>query len=73
MLKQIFILAGANGSGKSTISRELLPTEGVVYINPDDIAREFNPVAHLWQTIGCWFTMVIEVRDLSRIMKVTRG
>ena len=45
MLKQIFILAGANGSGKSTISRELLPTEGVVYINPDDIAREFNPVA----------------------------
>ena len=27
MLKQIFILAGANGSGKSTISKELLPTD----------------------------------------------
>ena len=45
MHKQIYILAGANGTGKSTISRELLPAEGVVYINPDDIARELNPTA----------------------------
>ena len=39
----MFILAGANGSGKSTISRVLLPAEGIVYVNPDDIARELNP------------------------------
>ena len=43
MGKDLYILAGANGSGKSTISKVLLPREGVVYINPDDIAREINP------------------------------
>lgn len=39
----MYMLAGANGSGKSTISKVLLPTEGIVYVNPDDIARELNP------------------------------
>ena len=43
MKPKLYILAGANGSGKSTISKVLLPAEGIVYINPDDIAREFNP------------------------------
>lgn len=43
MSKDLYILAGANGSGKSTISKVLLPGEGIVYINPDDIAREINP------------------------------
>lgn len=42
-MKRLFILAGANGSGKSTIARVLLPSEGVDYVNPDDIAREMNP------------------------------
>ena len=43
MSKDLYILAGANGSGKSTIAKVLLPREGIVYINPDDIAREINP------------------------------
>ena len=42
-MKQLYILAGANGGGKSTISKVLLPSEGIVYVNPDDIARELNP------------------------------
>jgi len=42
-MKRLFIIAGANGSGKSTIAKVLLPTEGIVYVNPDDIARELNP------------------------------
>lgn len=42
-MKRLFILAGANGSGKSTIAKVLLPSEGIVYVNPDDIARELNP------------------------------
>ena len=37
-MKRLYILAGANGSGKSTISKVLLPSEGIVYVNPDDIA-----------------------------------
>lgn len=40
MKPSLYILAGANGSGKSTISKVFLPTQGLVYINPDDIARE---------------------------------
>lgn len=40
MKPKLYILAGANGSGKSTISKVFLPSEGLVYINPDDIARE---------------------------------
>ena len=43
MNKKIYILAGANGSGKSTISKVFLPEESIVYVNPDDIAKEFNP------------------------------
>ena len=42
-MKRLYILAGANGSGKSTFSRVLLPTEGIVYVNPDDIAKTLNP------------------------------
>ena len=40
--KRLYLIAGANGSGKSTIARVLLPTEGVRFVNPDDIARELN-------------------------------
>ena len=43
--KRLYLLAGANGSGKSTIARELLPAEGVAYVNPDDIARELSSAA----------------------------
>lgn len=43
--KRLYLVAGANGSGKSTIARELLPSEGVSYVNPDDIARELCPAA----------------------------
>ena len=40
--KRLYLIAWANGSGKSTIARVLLPTEGVRFVNPDDIARELN-------------------------------
>ena len=40
---RLYILAGANGSGKSTISKVLLPSEGLIYVNPDDIAKELRP------------------------------
>lgn len=43
MAKHLYLIAGANGSGKSTIARELLPCEGLQFVNPDDIARELHP------------------------------
>lgn len=42
-MKRLYILAGANGSGKSTISKVFLPEQNIVYINPDDIARDLDP------------------------------
>ncbi|MDO4366435.1 MAG: AAA family ATPase [bacterium] len=43
MGKVLYLVAGANGSGKSTISTVLLPQKGLVFVNPDDIAREMSP------------------------------
>lgn len=42
-MKTLYILAGANGSGKSTIAKELLPAENISYVNADDIAQELCP------------------------------
>ena len=41
--KTFYVLAGANGSGKSTIAKELLQEQKLEYINADDIAKELNP------------------------------
>ena len=43
--KRLYLVAGANGSGKSTIARELLPAAGISYVNPDMIASELCPHA----------------------------
>ena len=43
MNAKLYILAGANGSGKSTISKVFLPTEHLLCINPDEIAAEISP------------------------------
>lgn len=42
-MKCLYIIAGANGSGKSTIASEILPAEGIIYVNADDIAKELCP------------------------------
>ena len=43
MGKDLYLVAGANGSGKSTIARTLLPQKGLVFVNPDEIAKDINP------------------------------
>ncbi|MCP3660434.1 MAG: hypothetical protein GY830_09075 [Bacteroidetes bacterium] len=40
--KQIYIVAGANGSGKTTISKELLKEEQLEFLNADEIAYQIN-------------------------------
>lgn len=47
----MWVLAGANGSGKSTFYRLFLQPRGVRWINADDIARSLwpdNPEAHAY-------------------------
>lgn len=38
----IYVLAGTNGAGKSSIGGELLRAEGVRFFNPDDAARRLR-------------------------------
>ncbi len=44
-MKQLWLLAGANGSGKSTFYHTQLEPLGLPFINADIIAREFFPNA----------------------------
>ena len=41
--KQLWLLAGANGVGKSTFYRMLLAPEGISFINADLIAKQIAP------------------------------
>ncbi len=43
-MPEIYVIAGANGSGKSTISKSLVIQIDIPIIDPDAIAREINPI-----------------------------
>lgn len=54
----LYILAGVNGAGKSSIGGHLLERDGLTWFNPDTFAREFKAAtgcdqetanAHAWQ------------------------
>lgn len=39
----LYIIAGPNGSGKTTFARELTEAENLHFLNADDIAKSINP------------------------------
>ena len=41
--KILYIIAGANGSGKNTLASELLPSENLKFLNADEVAKEICP------------------------------
>lgn len=41
--KQLWLLAGGNGAGKSTFYRCALQTRGIALVNADNIARDISP------------------------------
>ena len=41
--KILYIIVGANRSGKSTLASELLPNKDLEFLNADDIAKEICP------------------------------
>ena len=53
----IYVLAGVNGSGKSSIGGAAIESHGLIYYNPDEVAKQLKAVnttrflmtAHLFQ------------------------
>jgi predicted ABC-type ATPase len=43
MKKQLWILTGGNGAGKSTFFKHYLADYGIKFVNADQIAKEINP------------------------------
>ena len=41
--KTLFIVAGANGSGKTTFALNFSALENLYFINADEIAKEYDP------------------------------
>ncbi len=41
--KTLYIIAGANGSGKTTFAMNFAKLQGLRFINADEIAREYDP------------------------------
>ncbi|MFN3582101.1 MAG: AAA family ATPase, partial [Pseudomonas sp.] len=41
--KQLWVLTGGNGAGKSTFFRLCLEPRGMAFINADQIARDIDP------------------------------
>jgi len=42
-MKTLFIIAGANGSGKTTFAMNFAQLENLKFINADEIAKEYDP------------------------------
>jgi predicted ABC-type ATPase len=42
-IPRIFVLAGVNGAGKSSIGGAMLRALGADYYNPDEAAKRFGP------------------------------
>ena len=51
-MQELIIIAGPNGAGKTSFANEYLPaaTEGLVFVNADEIARELDD-SHLSQSV----------------------
>lgn len=44
-MKEMIVIGGANGSGKTTFARELVAESGIRYLGADEIATELNAAA----------------------------
>ena len=65
---RVFVIAGANGAGKTTFAREFLPNYAACenFINADLIASGLSPFAPQTAAVRAARFMVHEIRALSR-------
>lgn len=43
MDKQVYIVGGSNGAGKTTFAKEFIQIANLTFLNADEIAKEFDP------------------------------
>jgi predicted ABC-type ATPase len=43
MDKEVYIVGGSNGAGKTTFAKEFIKEAGLTFLNADEIAREIDP------------------------------
>jgi predicted ABC-type ATPase len=43
MNKEVYIVGGSNGAGKTTFAKEFIKVVDITFLNADEIAREFDP------------------------------
>src|SRR5436309_12985937 len=61
----IYLIAGCNGAGKTTIAKELLPSIGVIrFLNADEIARGLSPLKPEAVAFKAGRLLLSELREL---------
>jgi predicted ABC-type ATPase len=66
MSKQLYILAGCNGAGKTTASKELIPEilDCQIFVNADEIAFELSPFQPESVAIQAGRIMLAQIQEL---------
>src|SRR5262245_28094392 len=66
-MREIIIIAGPNGAGKTSFANEFLPsTEGLVFVNADEIARSLanEPLSQVQRDLRAGRLMLQEIERL---------
>lgn len=67
--KQVVIVAGANGSGKTTFARKFLDVTKFEFLNADEIAKEINPEDPLKARIAAGKKVITSIDELIEVGK----
>lgn len=68
--KQLWILAGGNGSGKSTFYRTRLASSGLPFVNADILAKQLfplSPESHSYDAAIVEFPQKFQLIDINII------
>jgi predicted ABC-type ATPase len=64
-MPEIYVIAGANGSGKSTISKSIVKQINIPIIDPDEIAREIDPIKPEKAAVQAGRTAIERTQNIS--------
>jgi len=62
-MKEIFIIAGPNGSGKTTFAKKFIEEYKLPFINADEIAQKLNPKNYQKVRIEAGKKFLLQIKD----------